>query len=145
MDNRPDSGTYTRGLVLGTLLGGVAGAVTALLIAPKSGSELRKEIAETSSGFYNKASDYASNLEQDVSKTAASAVNEGRTRAQNIINNARTQAEELLSRAEGILNDARTKTTDAKGQMQDRIDNIRDAAKASADAFKTEMQSHQEK
>ena len=45
---------YTKGFIIGALVGGVAGALTALLLAPKSGAELRQDIAKTSSDVYGK-------------------------------------------------------------------------------------------
>jgi gas vesicle protein len=39
------STTKSRGLLLGTLIGGAIGAVSAFLLAPKSGVKLRKDIA----------------------------------------------------------------------------------------------------
>jgi gas vesicle protein len=39
------STTKSRGLLLGTLIGGAIGAVSAFLLAPKSGAKLRKDIA----------------------------------------------------------------------------------------------------
>lgn len=36
----------SKGLIWGVLIGGIAGSVTALLLAPKSGKELRQDIAD---------------------------------------------------------------------------------------------------
>ncbi len=141
MSNNQD---YTKGLVVGALIGGVAAAITALLLAPKSGAELRKDIASTTTDMYGKASDYYKKVEQNVGETVSHTYQEGKQKAQNIIESARRQAEDLLSSAENVLKDARTKASSAKEQVQEKIDTLREAAKASADAFKSELRTHGE-
>lgn len=140
-----DSNEYAKGMMLGTIVGGAIGALTALLLAPKSGREFRQDIADTSNQIYGRASDYVGNLENQVGTAVNTTVNEGKVRAQNIINSARKQAEDLLANAEHVLKDAKVKTGDAKEQIQGKIDNIRDAAKASAEAFRTEYNKEEEK
>lgn len=126
---------YLKGFVLGTIIGGVAGALTALLLAPKSGKELRDDIAQTSTEIYGKASDYFRNVEGEVNK----AVNQARRRAQDVMESARTKAENILADAENVLRDARTKAGTAKENVQDRIESIKDATKAGIEAFQNEM------
>ncbi len=119
---------YTKGFLLGAIVGGVAGAVTALLFAPKSGAELRKDIAETSTQLYDKSKDYFVTVEDSVSKAISNTVNEGRIKAQSIVESAKRQAEGIIENAEHVLSDAKAKATQVK-----------DAAKAGADAFRDEM------
>lgn len=140
-DQIENTGAFTRGLAFGALLGGVVGAVTALLLAPKSGAELRKDIADKSSEVYGKASDYINTAGPQVSSAVASTVNEGRQRAQSIIDSAKKQAEDLLTSAESVLQDARTKAVTATDAVGDKITNVKDAAKAGADAFREELNS----
>ena len=116
-----------------------------MLLAPKSGKELRQDILETSNQLYGKASDYLETVEGQVGSTINTTVNEGRVRAQSIISSARKQAEDLLANAENVLHDAKIKTDSAKDQIQGKIDNIRNATKASAEAFKTEYNKIEEK
>jgi gas vesicle protein len=47
-----------KGIFVGTLIGSVAGAVTALLFAPKAGRELRKDIAEGVSSMTEKTVEF---------------------------------------------------------------------------------------
>jgi gas vesicle protein len=140
-DQIENTGAFTRGLAFGALLGGVVGAVTALLLAPKTGAELRKDIADKSLDTYNKAQDYMETAGPLVNTAVATTVNEGRERAQTIIDSAKQQAEDLLSSAESVLQDARTKAVTAKDQVNDKIGNVKDAAKAGAEAFRTELKS----
>jgi ElaB/YqjD/DUF883 family membrane-anchored ribosome-binding protein len=94
--------------------------------------------------MYDKASDVFSSVESNVSSAINTTVNEGKIRAQKIINSARRQAEDLLASAENVLHDARSRASFAKDNIQHKIENLREAAKASADAFKSEMGSNQE-
>jgi gas vesicle protein len=126
---------YTRGFIAGAIIGGFAGAVAALLLAPKSGNELRRDIADTSVDIYTKAQDYFKTVEGQVSNV----VNEGKAKAQGIMESARNKAEELLADAESVLKDARVKAVSTKDQIQHRIEDIRDAVKAGSDAFSEEI------
>lgn len=131
---------YARGFLVGALIGGAVGAVTALLFAPKSGRELRQDIAERGTDLYDKASQYL-NKDQLGDELPPVTMNEGRARAERIIQTARDHAETLLSNAEQVLRDARLKAANAKEAVQDNINRVRDAARASVDAFRNEMSS----
>ncbi|MCS7000092.1 MAG: YtxH domain-containing protein [Bacteroidota bacterium] len=137
---RLDSSNYTRGFWAGALLGGVAGAIIALLFAPKSGRELRRDIAERTSDLYDRAQE-ALNPKTAGEELPPVTINQGKIRAQNIVQAAREQAEQLLSDAEQILRDAREKAASAKEHIQENINRVREAAKASVEAFKSELQS----
>lgn len=130
---------YSKGFIIGALIGGVAGALTALLLAPKSGTELRKDIADTSSDLYGKATDYFKQMEGQVEEAVKQTMNEGKIRAQNIIDSARTQAKEILSGAESVLSQAKGKANETKDQIAHNYDAVRDAARAGAEAFKAEI------
>ena len=134
-----NSSNYTKGFLLGALVGGAVGAITALLLAPKSGRELREDIAMRSSEFYDKATDYFNEVEGNVSTAVSNTVNEGKVRANNIISSAKRQAESILQNAEKVLHDAKTKAEQTKDLVQDKIEHLREAAKASAEVFKNEM------
>lgn len=130
---------YWKGFFAGSLLGGIAGAVTALLLAPKSGSELRRELADKSHDLYDKASDYFNVFEENVDTVVTDTVNEGRERAKSIINSAREQADELLKNAEEVFQSAKEKAENLKVSVEDKVENLKDAAKAGADAFRDEI------
>lgn len=139
-----DSRDYTKGFLLGALIGGAAGAITALLLAPKSGAELRRDIADSSQEYYGKASEYLKTMEGRVSDAVTSTYSDGKVKAQGIIESARRQAGDVIAGAENAFKEAKTKAFTAKDQVQDSIGNLRDAAKAGADAFKSEMRSGRE-
>lgn len=130
-----NDGSHTRGFLLGAIVGGAVGAVVALLFAPKSGSELRKDISEKGEDLYDKAQTY---FKRQVGE-GEDLVNEGRIRAERIVHSAREQADSLMSNAEQVLRDARSRAQSIKESVQSGASKISDAAKAGADAFKTEM------
>lgn len=138
MERTESNSSYTRGFVTGALIGGLAGAVVALLFAPKSGRELRHDIAERTSELYDRAQN-ALNTKHVGEELPPDAINQGKLRAQAIVDAARQHAEQLLSNAEQVLRDARTKATHAKEQIQENIERVREAAKASVEAFKSEL------
>lgn len=141
MERNEGSG-FARGFVAGALLGGVAGAVVALLFAPKSGRQLRRDIAERTSELYDRAQDIL-NPKTVGEELPPVTVNQGKIRAQQIVSAAREQAEQLLTSAEQVLREARNKAATAKEQIQENIERVRDAAKAGVEAFKSEIQGKQ--
>lgn len=116
--------------------------MVALLFAPKSGRELRRDIAERTSELYDRAQE-ALNPKQVGEELPPVTINQGKLRAQAIVAAAREQAENLLSSAEQVLRDARTKAAQAREQIQANIERVREAAKASAEAFKSELSSEE--
>jgi len=63
------------GLLLGTIIGGAVGAVTALLLAPKSGDRMRQDISDKFQAICQKTKDIASTV-GDSAKELASSVKE---------------------------------------------------------------------
>lgn len=61
------------GTILSFVLGAAAGAVTALLLAPKSGTELRGDIAEGVSDGVNQARGASKNLKHQAQELVNSA------------------------------------------------------------------------
>jgi len=131
---------FTKGLLLGSVIGGAIGAIIALLYAPKSGVELRRDIAERSAEIYDRTVDSLAQLETNLGATVKTTVNEGKAKAQNIIESAKRQAEDLISNAERIMDDAKSKATQAKDAVEEKIQDFKHAAKASAEVFKSEIQ-----
>lgn len=68
---RESDNSNSRDFVTGAIVGGLAGALAALLLAPKSGKELRGSLNEQTSTLKNKSADLAS-----VAKEKASGLKE---------------------------------------------------------------------
>lgn len=137
MSNQQDN--FTKGFLIGALIGGTAGAVAALLLAPKSGVELRRDLAEKSGEWYEKANEYAA----EQSKVVGKAVNEGRVRAEQIVRTTKEQAGSILSEAETLMRDVRHRAEhfagSAQSQVIDNVARIQDAARVGVDTFRNEM------
>lgn len=63
-----------KGLLIGFLAGSVIGSVIALLYAPKSGKELRKDIKDKTDDFMEDAEKYLA----DAKEKAVDLINEGK-------------------------------------------------------------------
>lgn len=129
--------SYAKGFLLGALVGGAVGALTALLFAPKPGRELRDELSYRSKDLLEKGQ----NLFGGQDKEAEHYPNEGKMQADAIVRNAREKADDLLSNAEQMLRDAKMKAGTATGSVSDGLNKFKDAASAGVEAFKQEMSS----
>ncbi len=89
MSDRDEFGAF----LVGFIVGGLTGAVVALLFAPQSGEETRALIKDKSIELRDKASHTA---EEALARAEAAAA-EARTRAEELAKVARTRAEELAA------------------------------------------------
>lgn len=127
-----NNSSYSKGFLIGAVVGGAVGAVVALLFAPKSGRELRRDIAERTEEVVDKAQQMfnkATGAGHTPDAGFDDVVNEGRIAAERIVSTARHQAENLMSNAEQVLRDAKSRAARAS-----------DATKAGDDAFRSEFQ-----
>lgn len=131
---------YARGLILGSIIGGAVGAVLALLFAPKSGKELRRDIASKTNELYKKATDYLTELDAQVDEKVWNTVNEGKIKAQSIIESAKSQAQKILESAQKLVDEAKEKAQNVQELVEKRIQQVKEATKSGAEAFKQEMQ-----
>ncbi|CAN7183531.1 YtxH domain-containing protein [Paenibacillus sp. LjRoot153] len=67
--------TNKGGLWLGLVIGGAVGAITSLLIAPKAGSKLRKDLWSTYRTWQDKTKEFASSVSEN-SKALAESVSQ---------------------------------------------------------------------
>jgi gas vesicle protein len=70
-----------KGLFLGILAGGAIGALVALLYAPKSGRELRKDIKHKTDEYMEDAEKYIA----DAREKAKAMVNEGKKKSEKLL------------------------------------------------------------
>lgn len=137
--------SYSKGLLVGAILGGAVGAITALLLAPKSGAELRKDIADKSREAYDKAQDLLGEYEGEITEVVKTTFNEGKVKAQSIVDAARKQADEIMENAQVVLNEAKLKASDTKSNISGKIDQVKSASSAGIQAFKDELNSQTDK
>lgn len=130
------SSDKNKGLFLGFLVGGAIGAILALLYAPKSGRELRRDIKEKADGYIEDAEKYVS----DAKEKAKNLINEGKKKSEKIIDEAKTKSEAILKDAEKLFKDVKQKTGDivhgGKETIGSEGERIKGAFKAGVDAYK---------
>ena len=127
---------YVKGLFIGLLTGGAIGAIVALLYAPKSGQELRKDIKSKTDEYYDETEKFIA----DAKVKAKDMMNEGKKRSEQLIANAKSRSEELLKNAERIFTEAKSKTgtivSTGKEVVDSETSKLKTAFKAGVNAYK---------
>ena len=103
MSDHDDFGAF----LVGFLIGGVSGAITALLLAPQSGQETRTMIKDKSIELRDQAS---TTVEESIDK-AEKAANEAIKKAETFLDQAKTKAAEIAEQGQVILEDTKSKAT----------------------------------
>ena len=98
-----DNDGMAKGLIVGFVAGSVVGAGLALLYAPKSGKEFRKDIKEKTDELVDKGEEVLAHARVKASEI----VNDGKKKADVLLSDARKQADTLMGDAERILSGAR--------------------------------------
>jgi len=106
----PNQNSSGGGFLLGAIVGGLLGAATALLLAPKAGSQLRTDLNNQYSTVSQKASDVASTLGQKTS-SAISAVGE----------KASTLSSQVGSKTQDYYTKAKDTAVNLTGEVKSRI------------------------
>ncbi|MEO8664324.1 MAG: YtxH domain-containing protein [Ignavibacteria bacterium] len=133
-----DENKTSKGLLLGFIAGGIVGAAIALLYAPKTGKEMRKQIKSKKDELIDDTSEYL-----QIAKTKASdLINEGKRRSEELISDAKMKASSLIGDANSILNEAKQKATNTLGTTKEKLaseaDRVKDAFKSGMDAYNQE-------
>jgi gas vesicle protein len=104
----------TRDLLIGGLVGGVVGAAVGLLLAPKSGEDLREDIADTYEDLSERTQDFADDVTKrgrSFAKKASSKANKWLVFAQDILEDltgdAQEKGEEWIEQAKGLVKNKR--------------------------------------
>ena len=74
IDLKGGSSSYTKGMLVGALIGGAVSGLAALLFAPKKGAELRQDIATKTGETYSNLASKAGHLAQDAVSRVGSLV-----------------------------------------------------------------------
>ena len=85
---------FAKGILTGALIGGLIGVVVGLLIAPKSGTETREELAGKAKEFADKVQDEYDALYDKARRTQDNLIH----RLQEIEETARKKADELAAK-----------------------------------------------
>lgn len=104
--------------VIGALLGGIIGASAALLLAPKSGKELRQDLSE---GYQT-----ASKKTQEIAKNVSGHTDEFVGKVKDRASRVKEDMQRLKKEAQGVA-------SQAKDRVQHAIDYVKDEAASTVD------------
>jgi gas vesicle protein len=97
--------TKKSGLLLGIFIGGAVGAVSALLIAPKSGTEMREDLSNKYRSLNDKTQQLAANIGQKtqeiadtISSQTTNLVDKANETKQNVIHSWQTAKDEVTQK-----------------------------------------------
>jgi gas vesicle protein len=90
-------GTQRKSFMFGALAGGIIGSLTALLLAPKSGRELRKDIADGA----QEVGDRTVRIASQVGDTTTRIAKQARNSASNAAGKARDTADSVIESVRG--------------------------------------------
>ncbi len=102
-DRNDDFGTF----LIGFIIGGISGAVAALLLAPQSGEETRTMIKEKAIELRDQT---ATTVEESLEK-AEKAANEAVKKAETLLEQAKTKAAEVVEQGQVVLEDTKAKVS----------------------------------
>lgn len=113
--SNPNTGGKGKDFLLGAVVGGLLGAVTALLLAPKSGKELRADLAEQAQTVSVKTQEIASNVS---SKTQELASQLG-SKTQELAKQVSSQTGDLLQKAKEVAGNVSDEVRSWKSARQE--------------------------
>lgn len=109
----------------GMVLGGVVGAVVALLYAPKSGKETREDIGEKMDELYAKAKEEY----DDSLNKARRAYDSAMTHLKDLEVDAKKRAEEVEELVDDIIEKGKSTVDSSKGRLREAMDAAKNAFK----------------
>lgn len=104
------------GFLIGVLTGGAIGGLIALLFAPKSGDELRRNISEKTDGLLTDADHYY----KSAKNKATTMLNKGRNKADKLLEEAKKTDGNLSQGAVDYLNDAKNNLSEGLKDLKDK-------------------------
>jgi gas vesicle protein len=121
----------TKSFLLGVLAGGLAGGAIALLYAPKSGREIRKDISKRKDQLVKDADRYY----EDTKKRVDKMIHDGKKKAETLIHDAKAKAESITGGAGNLYNQG-------KEFVSEEAAKLKGAVQAGVDAYKDERKTY---
>jgi len=127
MEEVMEERSNAKGFLIGLLAGGVIGGMAALLYAPKSGKEFRKDINKKRKELVHDAEQYVGSAKEKASEI----ISDGRKKAEDLISEARKKAASLSTGAERLY-------AQGKEFVSGEADKLKDAVKAGVETYREE-------
>lgn len=113
MSDRDDFGAF----LVGFIVGGVSGALTALLLAPQSGEETRTIIKDKAIELRDSAAETIEESLKKAEKTANDAVKQAET----LVSDAKKRANEIVEKGQVMLEEGKDKVAKAAKKATSQI------------------------
>ncbi|HMQ68794.1 MAG TPA: YtxH domain-containing protein [Ignavibacteria bacterium] len=119
-----DNENSTKIFIGGLITGGVIGGLTALIFAPKSGREFRRDISDKG----NELLDDTEMLIEDAKSKASKILKDAKKTAEELIKDAGEKVEKLSHNTENLISQSRNK-------LEDNVSRIKEAVKTGVEAY----------
>jgi len=103
MEKEKESLGFIKGLAIGSFFGAAAGTVIGLLFAPRKGTETQQALADSVSDLVEQVRQLPKSSTPLVEVVGDDVENDAKIRAQAIIEEARTEAQQLIDDANVLL------------------------------------------
>ncbi len=120
------TGSDSKGFVLGAVIGGVVGAATALMLAPKSGKELRVDLNEGAKSLGEKTEKLRQTATEKTSQLKQTAMEKGSTLAETAKSKTSTLTETVSKQSANLMETVKNKTK--KNENKDAVDQVTEPA-----------------
>lgn len=119
-ENNNNQNINSKDFIIGALVGGIVGAASALMMAPKSGKELRSDINEQAGALKDKSSEW-SEMAKDKSSNIARTVSEQSTQVAGKVKELTTSIRRDLDNWRNKGQEVLDESTTAYGEVTDQI------------------------
>lgn len=110
--------------VLGAFIGSLVGAVTALLMAPKSGREVRADLAFQVENITEKTKELASNVSEKTHQLASDVTVKSKQFASEVVDKTSGIASTVADKTQGIVSTVADKTQGIVSTVTDRTQEV---------------------
>jgi gas vesicle protein len=124
-------GINTKDFLIGTLIGGIVGATTALFLAPKSGRELREDITDQATQLKERTD----NWKQQATDFSTDLAEQAREKSNQLTKAITEQTQQVMDKVKQL----KDKNGDVSSDLQDQVQEIISEAATAIESGSDEM------